>query len=90
MSRFASRRIDARTLTVCSRGYCHLCEEMIAALRALRGHFDFQLEIVDVDEEPGLEQRYGQRVPVLAHRDRELCHYVLDGPAVTASLSKFR
>jgi glutathione S-transferase len=63
---------------------------MIAALHALQGHFDFRLDIVDVDDEPELEQRYGKRVPVLADGDRELCHYVLDSPAVTAYLSKFR
>ncbi len=82
---------DSRTppvLTVYSRNYCHLCEEMIAGLRALQNRHRFDLRIIDVDAEPALEQRYGERVPVLAHGDRELCHYRLDAPAVTDYLVK--
>ncbi len=63
---------------------------MIAALQQLQGHFRFEFAVVDVDSEPELERRYGARVPVLAHGERELCHYALDRAAVTAYLSKFR
>ena len=51
---------------------------MAQALRA-RG-VDF--EELDVDADPALEARYGERVPVLTDAaGRELCHYRLD-PAV--------
>ncbi len=75
-------------LSVYSRNYCHLCEEMIAGLRALQSRHRFDLRIVDVDAEPALEQRYGERVPVLVHGDVELCHYRLDVSAVTDYLVK--
>jgi hypothetical protein len=78
------------TLTVYSRTYCHLCEEMIAALHSLQGRFHFQLRLVDVDADPALERLHGEKVPVLAHGDRELCHYRLDLAAVTAYLADFR
>ena len=82
---------DARVkLTVYSRAYCHLCDEMIGALRKLQGPFQFDIEVVDVDGDPELERRYGEKVPVLMHRERELCHYRLEPAAVTAYLSNFR
>jgi hypothetical protein len=82
---------DARpTLTVYSRAYCHLCDEMIEALRGLQGLVHFELEIVDVDADPALEKRHGEKVPVLMHGGHELCHYRLEPAVITAYLSKFR
>jgi len=78
------------TLTVYSRNYCHLCEEMIEALRGLQGLGRFEIAIVDVDADPELERRHGDKVPVLMHGERELCHYRLESSIVTAYLSKIR
>jgi glutaredoxin len=78
------------TLTVYSRTYCHLCDEMITALRALQGRLHFQLQVVDVDGDAALERQHGEKVPVLAHGDRELCHFRLDPAAITAYLADFR
>lgn len=80
----------APTLTVYSRTGCHLCDEMIADLRGMQASHRFELEIIDIDGVPGLEERYGERVPLLACRGRELCQYVLDRAAVTALLAEFR
>lgn len=79
-------------LTVYARTYCHLCDDMIAALRALQGRFTFEIDVIDVDRDPALEARYGEKVPVLMEGSdgRELCHYFLDTPAVTAYLSEIR
>jgi glutaredoxin len=70
-------------LTLYSRNYCHLCEEMIAILRRLQAELRFELEIVDVDSAPELERRYGEKVPVLTRGGEEICQYRLD-PAVFA------
>ena len=78
-------------LTLLSRTYCHLCDEMEAALRPMIG--STPLDVVDIDA-PGneaLEDRYGDAVPVLlagsAHDGRELCRYRLDAGAVSAALA---
>ncbi|HKU69795.1 MAG TPA: glutaredoxin family protein [Burkholderiales bacterium] len=78
------------TLTVYSRAYCHLCEDMIEALRSLQGLVHFEVAVVDVDSDPELERRHGEKVPVLMHGELELCHYRLDAAAVTAFLKKIR
>lgn len=53
-----------RPLTLYYRAGCHLCEEMLAELRALHGA-DFPVRLVDVDGDADLRARYGERVPVL-------------------------
>lgn len=78
------------TLTVYSRSCCPLCDELIGALRDLQALFHFGIDVVDVDTELALERRYGNRVPVLMHGARELCHGQVDRARVTAYLSEFR
>lgn len=70
-----------------TRTYCHLCHDMEEALRPLLAEFGVRLELLDVDADPGLEARYGERVPVLLHDGDELCHYFLDVARVRACLS---
>lgn len=66
-------------LTLYGRTYCHLCEDMALALRALGVAF---VE-VDVDSDPVLEQRFGELVPVLVDpQGREICRYHLDEVAL--------
>ena len=78
----------AIALTLYGRSYCHLCDDMAAALEPLRREFGFGLAWVDVDRDPVLEVRYGERVPVLAHGDAELCHFFLDTAHVRAYLAR--
>jgi len=77
-------------LTVYSRAYCHLCDEMIAGLRALQNDIAFEFEVIDVDSDRALEARFGADVPVLAAAEVELCRYQLDVAKVNEYLSKIR
>ena len=77
-------------LTLYGRSYCHLCDEMLAALESLRDEFGLAIEVVDVDSDADLEQRFGALVPVLMHADTELCHYHLNTAKVRAYLVKIR
>jgi len=79
-----------QTLTVYSRSHCHLCEEMIKGLRGLRGLVPIEITVVDVDSDPELVRRHGDKVPLLMHGERELCRFRLEPSAVTAYLSKIR
>ena len=81
-----------RQLTLYSRQYCHLCHDMLAALEALRGEFEFEVMVVDLDlsEDPALLARYDELVPVLVAAKTELCHYFLDLDAVRAYLAEVK
>ena len=49
-----------------TRAGCHLCQEAEAVLLAARAATPFELRLVDIDGDPGLADRYGVRVPVVA------------------------
>jgi len=77
--------------TLYSRSYCHLCEDMLAALRMLEQPGQaFDIEVIDVDADPALVARFDELVPVLFGRldEPELCHYFLDEAAVRAYLRR--
>jgi hypothetical protein len=75
-------------LTLYSRTYCHLCDDMIAGLQLLQARFQFNLEVVDVDSDERLEERFGNDVPVLMHGERELCRHVFASSLVSDYLAK--
>ena len=78
------------TLTLLTRAYCHLCDEMREALAPLAAAHGASIVERDVDADPALEARYGDLVPVLLLGDAdtgvELCHYRLDADAALAAL----
>ncbi|HET6264822.1 MAG TPA: glutaredoxin family protein [Usitatibacter sp.] len=77
-------------LTVLSRAYCHLCEELIAGLKRFQARYDFDIDVVDVDRHPKLEEKWGDKVPVLLDGELEVCHYYLDHDAVDARLARMK
>ena len=75
-----------RSLTLYGRKYCHLCDDMAAALAPLAAEWHFEVRYVDVDTDPALEARYGEDVPVLADGVKTLCRHFLDVDRVRAYL----
>ncbi|RKZ79276.1 MAG: glutaredoxin family protein [Candidatus Parabeggiatoa sp. nov. 1] len=65
-------------LTLYTRVGCHLCEEMKQQLQLFQKQYGFSLNVVDIDADSYLKLRYGERVPVLAAGEREICHYHLN------------
>lgn len=73
-------------LTLLVRAYCHLCDDMRAALDVHAG--GVAVEEIDVDTDPTLESRWGDKVPVLLGDGRELCHFQLDVRVLRSYLSQ--
>lgn len=76
--------------TLYSRSYCHLCDDLLDALNALQTEtVRFAVEVIDVDADPALVERFDELVPVLFGDPAgpELCHYFLDEAAVRAYLA---
>ena len=63
---------------------------MISALRTLQGRFSFDIQVVDVDNHPEVEAKWGDKVPVLLDGELEICHYFLDAEAVDARLARMK
>jgi glutaredoxin len=79
-----------RKLTVLSREYCHLCDDLVAGLRAMQARLDFEFDVVDVDRHPDLEEKWGDKVPVVLDGHIEVCRYHLDVDAVDARLARMK
>ena len=81
-------------LTLLTRAYCHLCDDMRAALAPIAQRANVRVVELDVDADPALEATYGELVPVLllgsVADGRELCHYRLDAERVTVALAGAR
>jgi glutaredoxin len=79
------------TLTVLSRAYCHLCDDLLRALEAFGrtqqgGLPAFEINVVDIDRHADLEARYGDKVPVVLDGDVEIFHYFMNQDALTEHL----
>lgn len=70
-------------LVLYHRRGCHLCEQMLAAIYGTYGD-EVEVELVDVDTDPALKERYGLRIPVLAAGGRVICEVRLDEAALDA------
>ena len=77
-------------LTVYSRAWCHLCDDLLDALRPICDEFRADIEVIDIDTHPEFEEAYNERVPVVVGGKTELCHHFLDTAAVRAYLLNFR
>jgi len=73
-----------KTLVLYSRENCHLCDRLLAAVAPVIAD-RATLEIVDIDSDPALIERYGLRIPILVGGDRELSGFPLD----TAVLERY-
>lgn len=65
-------------LTLYMREGCHLCVEMENLIHELLQPASYSLELVDIDADMTLKNRYNEWVPVLIHADKEICHHFLD------------
>lgn len=84
--------------TLYSRSYCHLCEDMLRALLALRTPDEndagwFSVEVIDVDADSELVAKYDELVPVLVGRKDgqapiQLCYYFFEAGPVKRFLSR--
>jgi thiol-disulfide isomerase/thioredoxin len=68
------------------RTWCHLCDDMHAALAPFAAAAGARVDVIDVDSDPALVARYDELVPVLVCDGVELCHYRLDEARVRAAL----
>jgi len=78
-------------VVVYSRPGCHLCEQAIEALVALReGGYEFELHEVDIESEELLLRRMLEKIPVIEIDGVVASELVLDEAAVEARLDSVR
>ncbi len=64
-------------ITVYSKPGCHLCDRAKEVLSRCRHRVAFEIEIVDISQNPELLARYGQDIPVILLDGQEIArHFV--------------
>ena len=53
------------TVTLFTRKNCHLCDQLKSDLLSLQSQYPHQLVEIDIDTDPSLVQKYGERIPVI-------------------------
>jgi glutaredoxin len=79
--------VTGRTVTVYTRAGCHLCREAERIVADV-AHGLADVELVDIDADPAITDRYTVRVPVVAVDGRELFEFTVDPDALRAALEE--
>jgi hypothetical protein len=73
---------------------CHLCEQMLASLYQKQvGHqhsVNFDIEIIDIDDDPVLVEKYTVDVPVVMYQNEVIFYHFFDAQAFEDTLNKMR
>lgn len=51
---------------------------MLEALKPWQSRFNFKVEMIDIDHDTRLTERFAARIPLLADGDKEICQYHFD------------
>lgn len=80
---------DARPkVRLYERPDCHLCEQALEQLEALRAEgLSFEIERVDIESDDRLLRRHLERIPVIEVDGDEVCALGLDADAVLVKLA---
>ena len=76
-------------LVILARSWCHLCDDMVEALRPVAAELGEIFEVLDVDAHEDLVAEWDELVPVLLADGRHVCHYHFDEAALRAYFAAF-
>ncbi|MDQ3994343.1 MAG: glutaredoxin family protein [Actinomycetota bacterium] len=67
----------ATRVTLYSSPGCHLCESARRVIERVQAEVPFELEEIDISDDPELERRYRERIPVVVVAGEEaFTHFV--------------
>jgi glutaredoxin len=75
-------------VTVYSRSNCHLCEVALEVISEIRNEFEFTITKILIDGNAGLEEKYGEQVPVILINNQPHDFFRVDPERFRLSLSK--
>ncbi len=66
---------------------CSLCTRALEVVQDVREEADFELEVVSIDGDPGLEARYREHLPVLEIDGERVFTFFVEPAALRARLT---
>lgn len=76
------------TVILYTRPGCHLCEKVEEVILDVRRRVAFEYVRQNIQDDPELEQRYGQLIPVVTVDGREIARYRLRAEQLEAVLRR--
>lgn len=71
-----------------TRTGCGLCDKVHVALIRMLKDIQFELEIVDIEADPAVYERYRDRIPVVTVDDQEVAAAPIDENQLRAALKR--
>ena len=65
-------------IEIYSRPGCHLCDEAKEVIERVGRRFPFQLSVINIETDPGLEKLYGEQIPVVFINGNKAFKYHVD------------
>jgi len=78
------------TVTIYSRLGCHLCDDAHNALESMREELNFEIDVINIDEDAELVKLYSDQVPVIHIDGEHHDFYKVDPVRFRSSLEKHR
>ena len=75
-------------VSIYSRSNCHLCEVALGVLEEMRNELDFKITEILIDENPELEEKYGEQVPVILINNQPHDFFRVDPERFRLAISK--
>jgi glutaredoxin len=77
-------------ITIYSRNGCHLCDDAFNTLEAMREELNFEIDVIDIDQNAELVKLYSDQVPVIHIDGMHHDFYKVDPVRFRSSLEKHR
>lgn len=77
-------------VTVYSRKGCHLCDDAYTTLQSMQAELNFEIEVIDIDQNQELVNLYSDQVPVIHIDGQHHDFYKVDPERFRSSLEKHR
>lgn len=77
-------------VTVYTRKGCHLCDVAIETLESLQPELQFDIEKRFIEGDPALEEKYGEKIPVIHIDGQHHDFYRVDPDRFRSSLGRHR
>ena len=77
-------------ITIYSRNGCHLCDDALNTLESMREELNFEIDVIDIDQNAELVKLYSDQVPVIHIDGMHHDFYKVDPVRFRSSLEKHR
>ena len=77
-------------VTIYSRYGCHLCDDAFNILESMREELNFEIDLINIDEDAELVKLYSDHVPVIHINGEHHDFYKVDPVRFRSSLEKHR